>query len=459
MRRIPFLALVVTLSGSVLAPGVAQAQSPLAGRIVFGHEESGSSDLASKFCNLRILDAGAPAQQTALTRVSRPPIYVGAPAWSRDRRQVAFVSNINALGSFDTQSVFLLNADGANARQVTGFGSLKPHTGPTGTVRGRVVVPDIQIGNGTIQGSVRTCFVTAQGSTTSAACDDGGNFVLQNVPVGSTFVRVQGTAVYPNPVPSVTDVFLGFATIAVRAGETTDAGTITISPTKTTAVEVSWSPDGRRLAVTHEVRSQTIQIDADGVLKWKGMGSGQLSLWSTTGDLLNKVSLPGLPQYELYSADWSPEGDRLVCGATSVLEESCVALIRPDGSNPQRIYRAPKGDPFAPIQIVRQCRWSPDGRRIAFTQFSVDLNTMAAWSDLFVMNVDGAGLRQMTFARPSQHVTSPAWSPDGQFLAFDVQISPDLLVTVQSTDLYAIRADGTGLTRLTNDGRSYSPAW
>lgn len=77
-----------------------------------------------------------------------------------------------------------------------------------------------------------------------------------------------------------------------------------------------------------------------------------------------------------------------------------------------------------------------------------------------MVNADGTGARKLTPTVPGRFATSPTWSPDGRYLAFDIQLIPDLLSTIpESSNLYAVRADGANLTQLTNDGRSLQPAW
>jgi len=90
---------------------------------------------------------------------------------------------------------------------------------------------------------------------------------------------------------------------------------------------------------------------------------------------------------------------------------------------------------------------------------SVAPDLSSAWSDLFMINADGTGLRQLTFNAPTQFTVNPTWAPDGQALAFEVAVSTDIGLTFQRSDIFAINVDGTGLTRLTSDGRSGQPAW
>lgn len=90
--------------------------------------------------------------------------------------------------------------------------------------------------------------------------------------------------------------------------------------------------------------------------------------------------------------------------------------------------------------------WSPDGQRIAFDR----LATPNA-RQIFVMDPDGTNLAQLTDLPGG--AAHPSWSPDGRTIAFQWQTSG-------GEDLYLIEADGSRLRRLTNlIAYAESPAW
>ncbi len=63
----------------------------------------------------------------------------------------------------------------------------------------------------------------------------------------------------------------------------------------------------------------------------------------------------------------------------------------------------------------RDPRWSPDGKRIAFTRF-MDKAQMQTSSELFVMNADGTGQKRLTHNTVADGY--PSWSSDGKRIAF-----------------------------------------
>lgn len=89
---------------------------------------------------------------------------------------------------------------------------------------------------------------------------------------------------------------------------------------------------------------------------------------------------------------------------------------------------------------------SPDGRRLVVA--SVGAGMQMRSNGLFVVGLDGTGVKQITFGEG----THPRWSPDGTQIAFTCG---------QGDDICLIAPDGTGLLKLTEDvnGASSYPSW
>jgi TolB protein len=94
-------------------------------------------------------------------------------------------------------------------------------------------------------------------------------------------------------------------------------------------------------------------------------------------------------------------------------------------------------------------RWSPDATRIAFTCFAPLRGLTSAQICIYSTESN----RLITFPRFQGTNSAPAWSPDGEQLAFSSTLSGD-------PEIYLVDAGGAHLHRITfAKGVSTSPAW
>ena len=141
-------------------------------------------------------------------------------------------------------------------------------------------------------------------------------------------------------------------------------------------------------------------------------------------------------------------GRRTVCSDSSV----CTAPPRGSGAMIGKLYTVNADG--SGLRLVAQKAsvaaapaWSPDGRRLMFN----------APGGIFVVNVDGSGLQNLTSGG------APAWSPDGQKIAFVRlvrvrRISPG--AAEPDMEIYSMNADGSGQQNLTRNEAIYAdPAW
>jgi Tol biopolymer transport system component len=203
-------------------------------------------------------------------------------------------------------------------------------------------------------------------------------------------------------------------------------------------IDVSWSPDSSRIAYSGRVveagvaRRTILIVAADG----SGAPFALDGLWT--------------------GVDWSPDGERLLVeGFPGDGHEGQFDLytIRPDGSEMTRLTDDAAGEHGA--------SWSPDGTRIAFSSGEDDYHL-----DVFVMDADGSSRQRLTDWDGLDLI--PVWSPDGGWIAF----SSDRDATAEQRaenrsgevrfsglELYAMRSDGSEVTRLLETDSAIPVDW
>ena len=125
-------------------------------------------------------------------------------------------------------------------------------------------------------------------------------------------------------------------------------------------------------------------------------------------------------------------------------------IIVMDPSGRQRHILVPATAHGSVGVAVGHLTWSPDGHWLAFTGVvGRRAKRVEQTTDLFVVRADGSGLRRLT---RTGSATEPVWSPDGRtivFAALTRNVGDAHLITDVAAPLMRVNRDGTDLRELT----------
>jgi Tol biopolymer transport system component len=221
-----------------------------------------------------------------------------------------------------------------------------------------------------------------------------------------------------------------------------------------------WSPDGTRLAYTRLVLGNHPPVNIP----------DEADIWIANADGSDAHPLVARPDWQ-WIPHWSPDGAWIVY--TDEPEAGPWADAGPTGlggggilgtgfgfgsSDPVRTYadiwRVRADGTGSPERITsdpgddRAAAFSPDGTMLAFD------STRGEGTDVWVMRADGTGPRQLTFDHG--YTWGATWSPDGSSIVFNAWRKFEDF----NQDLYKIDADGRNETRLTqNPDAELEPSW
>lgn len=137
------------------------------------------------------------------------------------------------------------------------------------------------------------------------------------------------------------------------------------------------------------------------------------------------------------NARWSPDGKRLVFSAPTAHSDGDLFVINVDGSGLRRLLSTPR--------LEWPSDWSPNGKKILFTR------ELPGGTDVYSLNADGSNVRRLTHARGED--IGGTWSPDGKRIVFTSQ-------RFRLSHLFVMRADGRGERQLTrHNAEDFEPSW
>jgi TolB protein len=156
--------------------------------------------------------------------------------------------------------------------------------------------------------------------------------------------------------------------------------------------------------------------------------------------------LPRTKQVSDDYPDWSPDGSTIAFTRCPLANGSCgIFTMRSDGTRVKRL--GPPGDDRA------LPAWAPNGKRIAYSRYWGGVqNDQIKFAEIYVMSAGGGAARRvtsMTAGKPfSADVNHPSWSPDGKQLVFEVANS-SRGEPANARALFVVNVDGSDLRQLT----------
>ena len=132
--------------------------------------------------------------------------------------------------------------------------------------------------------------------------------------------------------------------------------------------------------------------------------------------------------------NWSPDGALIAYTAGPWSDEfppTVIRIARTDGTVLRTLPRVGLDSAYEPT-------WSPDGARLAFGGWKERDDSYAIYS----MRADGTGLRRVTSPVYPLLDESPEWSPDGRWIVFE------RIGRTAWTDVMVVRPDGRRLHRI-----------
>jgi hypothetical protein len=197
----------------------------------------------------------------------------------------------------------------------------------------------------------------------------------------------------------------------------------------------AWSPDGSRVLFT--------RITVSGDTETEELRTVPVGANPDDGD--DSVALPGGAGG--FTADWSPDGSRVVFAADVNADTGVGQLytMAPDGTGKTALAGATGALPA----------WSPDGTTIAFTQITEvdpDPERAADITQIALVPATGGTVRTLAKTRPlaARSVAEyPTWTPDSGSVLFDLYAYGSD-GSLQPGDIWAVDAADTRSGRVTS---------
>ncbi len=230
----------------------------------------------------------------------------------------------------------------------------------------------------------------------------------------------------------------------------------------------SWSPDGRKIIFSSEQngRSQIYIMNSDGTNQKRLFTSGGDDIEPVFAPDSQKIvfvskrdggeyKFNNIYLYDIKSSkvkqltftsigsgfpSCSPNGEKIVYTSSQDSRDemlSDIYVMDADGKNKKRLT-------FDENESCGRPSWSPDGKKIIYMAFE----------GIFQINADGTGKKLLIASSRNHRRWDPSWSPDGKQIVF-AQTDSD-----RGFNIYVMNSDGTGVRQITKGkGNDLWPSW
>ena len=227
-----------------------------------------------------------------------------------------------------------------------------------------------------------------------------------------------------------------------------------------------WSPDASRIAYTCYVPNRTVtsaQICIYSTASDRSIafpryrGTNSSPAWSPDGTQIAFMSSQnGDPEIFVSQADgshlhritfaagvstspaWNPKTGSQMAFVSDRAGSPVLYISNADGSNVEKLNLPDMGYVVDPA-------WSPNGQLLAFSWRRPSGNY-----DIYIMDIASQQLVELT--RDADRNERPSWAPDGRHLVFES-------TRTGTRQIWSMLADGSDARQLTTEGQNESPNW